>query len=41
MDTLRKAPADAVNPFVIGEDGVHRYIELLGECAWVALLRGR
>ncbi|HEX3927378.1 MAG TPA: MBL fold metallo-hydrolase [Gemmatimonadales bacterium] len=39
MDTLRRAHPGDANPFVIGTDGFQRYAGVLGECAWVSLLK--
>jgi metallo-beta-lactamase class B len=40
MDSLRKAPAMA-NPFVIGTEKFQSFVGMLGECAWVSILRPR
>lgn len=38
MDTLRRAGSQSSNPFVIGIDGLQRYIGVITECGWVNLL---
>lgn len=41
MDSLRRAKGPMTNPFVIGTDGLHRYLDVLSECGWVSLLGPR
>lgn len=41
MDSLRRLPADARHPFVIGQEGFRRLMGVIGECGWVNLLHPR